>query len=697
MSEVGKLDSPNNPEVPALNYDEMKKLAERLTDQWVRYKGDRRSKEEQWLRNARQFRGIYDPEIEKHILVDQSKAYPKVTRVKVIGTVSRLMEMLFPQTEKNWGMRAAVFPQLAAEQLNSVLAELQKLHEESGQEGDIPSEVIEEAVQHFSKERADEMEETIDDQLGHMDYVAMARRIVFSGVNYGCGILKGPQIRKDITRTWMKGLDGKYTSVERPQLFPFYEVTPIWQWYPDLSAKTPDQMDGSYERHIMSRANLSGLADRPDFFGNIIRDYLETHTSGNYVEEWWEQQLRREGDRKNPTDLAGRKYQLLEWWGATSGHELRSSGIKIPDTQLGEMFDACVWTIDHFTIKCVLTPYATKRRPHKLFIYEEDDINLLGTGLPEVMRDSQMAICEASRMLLDNASVVCGPILEVNTELLTPGQSPSIHAFKAFYREGAGQEAGIQAVREIRVESHIEELAKIIELFTNFANVETALPPSAMGDVTQGGSEALRTQSGVSMLMGAAALPIRDVVRNFDVFTEEVIGSLYDWNMQFNPDPDIKGDYVVMARGSSSLIAKEVRGQALDMFRASLSQDELDWINQEELLKERMKSRDIPDIILADANTVKQRQDARASAQNAQQSNIQATVSATVKELLSSAIKNMALARKADTSGQVDAAELLLKGIIDGIDSGTRARAVEHDMATEGNTGNSKRPKSSKS
>ena len=45
--------------------------------------------------------------------------------------------------------------------------------------------------------------------------------------------------------------------------------------------------------------------------------------------------------------------------------------------------------------------------------------------------------------------------------------------------------------------------------------------------------------------------------------------------MQFNSDEDIKGDYAVVARGSSSLIAKEVRSQALIQF-AQMTGNELD-------------------------------------------------------------------------------------------------------------------------
>src|SRR5258706_15953964 len=96
-----------------IDAEKMNKLGTNLFSKFGLYQKDRRETEMQWLRNLRQFRGIYDPEIERRIPPDQSKAYPKITRTKVVGTVARLMEMLFPQTEKNWGAISSPLPDLS--------------------------------------------------------------------------------------------------------------------------------------------------------------------------------------------------------------------------------------------------------------------------------------------------------------------------------------------------------------------------------------------------------------------------------------------------------------------------------------------------------------------------------------------------------------------------------------------------------
>jgi hypothetical protein len=402
--------------------------------------------------------------------------------------------------------------------------------------------------------------------------------------------------------------------------------------------------------------------------GDVIKKYLREHTSGNYKELDWEVELRTKGDRSNLTDLSGRKYETWEWWGFASGHDLRACGVNIPDEDLGKELEANLWGIDNLIIKATLNPYDAKIRPFHVFVYEEDDINLLGIGVPQVMRDSALAIGEASRMLLDNASVVCGPMLELNQDLLVSGQDLSIHAYKVWLREGQGQESAQPAIRSIEVNSHIAELRAVIDLFMSFADTETALPPSALGDVTKGGSEALRTQGNLSMLMGAAALPIRDTVRNFDRFTTSFVSSLYHWNMEFNTDESIKGDFAVIARGSTSLIAKEVRSVHLDQFSTTLTPDERMHISTRKMLVERMRSRDLPMDILEDEATVaaQLKEQADSAAMTAQQ---QADlIRSEIRANISNAFKDFALAMKAQTSANVDTFTALVEGIANGTD-----------------------------
>jgi hypothetical protein len=97
------------------------------------------------------------------------------------------------------------------------------------------------------------------------------------------------------------------------------------------------------------------------------------------------------------------------------------------------------------------------------------------------------------------------------------------------------------------------------------ADESTGFPSFAHGQT--GVSGVGRTASGISMLMSAANGSIRNVVKNIDDYLLAPLGkAFFNFNMQFDFDPEIKGDLEIKARGTESLMANEVRSQRLMQF-----------------------------------------------------------------------------------------------------------------------------------
>jgi hypothetical protein len=328
--------------------------------------------------------------------------------------------------------------------------------------------------------------------------------------------------------------------------------------------------------------------------------------------------------------------------------------------------------IDGNVIKASLNPWeklGVKVKTIHTFLFDEDDTSPVGFGLPNAIRDSQMAVSASTRMLLDNASVVCGPNLELNTDLLRPDQDlTSTSAYKIWYREGTGVDAQQRAVQNVEIESHIPELQQIIELFMKFADLETFVGPATGGDMSQGPSEPMRTAAGASMIRGDAALPFKDIVRHFDSFTQSVLESLVQFNRKFNPDRAPEGDYNVIARGATSLVAKEVRGIQMDQLATTLTPKDLIQIDQRKWTRARFAARDLTDMLVSEEEAERrQKQQDATDAQMAQQQ--QATVEAQVRKVLSDAFKNIAQGQKNSAladAASVDAALKLLEAGVTG-------------------------------
>lgn len=668
----------------SLDPEKLRTLGLKLHSRFETYERERRIAEIKWMRNLRQYLGQHDPEVEQKMDPNKSKAYPRITRVKVVSMVARLMNLLFPASDKNYTIAPSPVPNLSPEDLNMVLTQL---YEETG--GELSDQEIEEGVLVFAAERARNLEQEIDDQLEELggdrsiSYVTLCKQVIKSGVTFGMGVLKGPMARPQVQRTWQRDpMSGQFMPVETIAQRPQFEFVSIWDYYPDMTAKTFSQMDGQFQRHVFSRHQLRQLADRPDFLGDQIKDYLNKQPNGNYKRRTYETELKSMGVALNTGDQQGRKYEAIQWYGYISAHDLVQCGVEVPEELRNEEVEADIWLLDNEVIKADISPWVELDTGYKVnmyhqFIFEEDETSITGNGLPNIMRDSQMSITAAAMMMMDNASVVCGPNLELNTDLLRMDQDlRSVSPHKLWYREGLGADANMPAIREIKIDSHIGELITVIDKFMQFADAETFVSPATGGDMQRGPSEPFRTATGASMLKGDAALPFKDVVRNFDVFTESVITSLVAFNQQLNPKPTIQGDFQVQAKGSTSLMAKEVRGMQLDSFAQTLTEGEQAFIDSYQLLKERAASRDLTENVVVtemEAKRIKDSQQQQSAKQAAQQDEV---LRAQVREMLAGALKDVAQAAKNQAAANETLAanvNQVLGGLEGGVQSGGNA------------------------
>jgi hypothetical protein len=577
----------------------------RLKNQFAVNKVYRRAKELEWLESIRQYKGLYDPDVK--LDPNASKVYPKITRSKVNIVLSRLHEMLFPETEKNWEITHTPEPKISRETVKQIAMSLVKEDPETG-EAILPTpDELNLAIKKYAKTTCERMSSVIDDQLTEMDYPEETKKVLRSGLMYGTGVMKGPLINQRSKRRWKPGQGGEYEEEVSTEEVPFFEFVRIWDWYPDMSVTELDKSEGSFERHLMTKHDLRQLAKRSDFYADMILKYLEEFPNGDYVPDNWELDLQTieveagqgkagrtqtamtaatsEFDQRSSNRQTGKKYQVLSFWGYVDGNDLAACGKEITDTSLE--YAANVWLLGNRPIKAELFEGAIDK--YKLFYYEKDETSLFGEGLPRIMRHSQLSISAGARMVLDNGACVAGPQVEVNWSLILPDTDiNSFYPRKIWYREGKGVDAQYPAIRSLQFDSHIEELLKIIDAFKQFADEETTLPTWLVGQMVNN-----ETAQATSGRMSTITISIKDVVKNFDTFTEGIIRDLYAWNMEFNPRTDIKGDYNVKARGVSSLVMKEIRMGALTQLTSTLTPEEWDYIPRREFIEEKFKAYDL--------------------------------------------------------------------------------------------------------
>lgn len=582
-----------------LNAEQAQQLGAKLQKLFSRYKTDRKEIEEQMMMNLRQYRGVYDPDIESKLKPGRSKVYPRDTRVKVRGFVAKMMEIMFPAEGKNWQIKTTPAPTIDEVDLDKILQNLEELATATDPPTEITSAMVEKAVFDFAKERAANMEKECTDQLAEMmpTYPQLAKSALRSGGIYGYGCSKGPMVVFKEDRVWERDELGKFQAAKKRLPRPVYKPVSSWDLYPDLAAASWQDQHAIFERQIFTRNSLHGLAKMKGFQGAEIRAYLAENPDGNYKEPHYAAELNKINNLENVSKKKERRYEVISYRGFVSAHELEEIGVEIKENQKHKDMLVDLWMISDTIIKLDTTPFGDTPSEfyHPYMHGEDEDSGLLGVGLPEDIRDSQLSICATARMVQDNAASVAGPIFEVNQDLLARGKDiGSIQAFKVIYREGMGAEAQFQAVRQINTESHIGELSNLLGQHRETMDIESSLPAWMFG-ASQPLGEAFRTSSNMSMMQGGASMIIKDHSRAFDSYVLSLVGSLLKWNKRFNKSKKtIHGDFEAVATGYQSLVAKELRGAALDQFWIQLSPREQAMFDEYEVLKDRLIARDLP-------------------------------------------------------------------------------------------------------
>lgn len=571
-------------------------LANQVQQEFDESKRARIEIERRWVDDLRQYKGVYDEETLKRLedpKHKRSKLFLRLTRAKVKSTNARMADMLFPAGDKNWSINPTPIPTVDPE---AYRAEIEMILAEQGQ---IDEEALKAAINEVAKQRCEAMAKTIDDQLEEGGYEGECRKVIASGNMFGTGILKGPMATPRYSKRWKKQ-GGQWGTAMQPEQKPYFNFVPVWNYYPDPKATERRDCAFEIEWHPMNKGEFQGLLEHPSFDQEAIREVLRRYPTGtSNILEQWESDLRLVNKNESNKPLPTGRFVVLERWGSVSGQALALMGVDGLDELLD--YEAQVWVCGGQVIRAQINPYDTASRPFKIYYFDKDETSIWGEGIPSIMRDTQKGANTALRATVDNAAAGAIPMFEVNMDLMHEANEDdpdAIYAGRVFKRKGRGVDSQYPAVRAVEIPTRVEQFTNLIKLFIEFGDEVTTLPRYTYG--SNDGSSVSKTVGGLSMLMGQANISLKESVKAWDDgITTPFIGDTYAWNMQFHSDESIKGDFDVIARGSSSLVAKEVRANALAEFTMDILKGAPEFAKKRELYAERARNLDLdPDIFL---------------------------------------------------------------------------------------------------
>tara|TARA_R110000772_G_scaffold82158_1_gene174388 strand:- start:7314 stop:9500 length:2187 start_codon:yes stop_codon:yes gene_type:complete len=600
--------------------------------------------ENRWITAYHNFRGIY-PKNVKFRESEKSRVFIKITKTKVLAAYGQLIDVIFGTGKFPIGVTETIIPEgieeyvhlknemapaietSAATEPSSTATEednpfdvgyagdgkvlapgatygsskyLDKLIEEAGGDAEVfveganPDPQVPEKSP--AKEAARQMEKLIHDQIEESNGGSELRNAIFESTLFGTGIVKGPFNYNKLLHRWKDNEESGEREYDPLSVrVPRIEFVSIWDFFPDPNATTIEECEYAIHRHKMNKSQLRALGRMPYFDKEEIRACLML--GPNYVEKDYELELK---DDHRMDELGSNKFEVLEYWGIMDAEYAREVGMDIGQNvdDLDEI-QINAWVCNGRVLRAVVNPFTPSRIPYNSFSYERNPYSFFGIGVAENMNDSQQIMNGHARMAIDNLALSGSLVFDVDESMLAGGQSMEIYPGKVFRRQ-AGMPG--QAIHGLKFPNTSQENLMMFDKFRQLADEQTGIPSYSHG--MTGVQSMTRTASGMSMLLGAASLNIKTVVKNLDDSLLKPLGQAYfQWNMQFFEGKlKIKGDLEIKAMGTNSLMQKEVRSQRLTMFLQTAQNPAIaPFVKMSKLISELAYSLDLdPDEILND-------------------------------------------------------------------------------------------------
>ena len=584
--------------------------------------------ESRWLTAYHNYRGLYGKSV-RFRESEKSRVFVKITKTKVLAAFGQLVDVVFGGNKFPIGVSETKVPEGIEEHANFNPSletspppqQMEEPEEEQGNPFDVgyegdgrvlkpgatygagkfevvrPEKELEmdeglsplpQALEVSPAQKAARsMEKLIHDQIEESSGSSELRSALFECSLFGTGIIKGPfNFNKTLNR-WDENEEGgrifKSVDVRVPRI----EFVSLWDFFPDPSATNMDEAEYIFHRHKFNRTQLRSLGKMPYFDKDAIRKCL---TMGpNYVEQDYEHELR---DEDVSEEFGSGQFEVLEYWGVMDAEYAREVGMDIPE-DIDDLDEVQInaWVCNGQLLRSVVNPFTPFRVPYQAFPYERNPYSFFGIGVAENMDDSQQIMNGHARMAIDNLALSGSLVFDVDETALVGGQSMEIYPGKVFKRQ-----AGVPgtAINGLKFPNTSHENMMMFDKFRQLADEQTGIPSYSHGQT--GVQSMTRTASGMSMLLGAASLNIKTVIKNLDDFLLKPLGeSYFQWNMQFlEKHLSAVGDLEIKATGTNSLMQKEVRSQRLTMFLQTVQNPAIEpFVKMNKLISELAYSLDL--------------------------------------------------------------------------------------------------------
>ena len=551
-------------------------LGASLSSKFHTYKSARYDKEREWELAMKQYEGEWDPQdldkIEYALSGRRNGPDPiavNITRPKANIAISRMKDIQFPTGgDFNFFLKPAPLTvqqkkALAQEEPDSEMQMQAAAQGVPAEQVPSPQQLVEE-IQQSNIDRTPAMERKLRARMIYADYGSKARLAIEDMVIKGAGVIKGPTIQNRKYRRYEGAAtsEGDPIQVLSEQFSPeptVERVDPLY-FFPDPSARMPNEIEDAFELHPMSKKELRELAKNPAYMREQIEELLEEEPDTYDVPD-----IVQRTSREHSNNVSNR-YWVREYHGELDKRVLRDADMISEEDFEDSLkeFTGEVWYCQKIVIRLSLSHIdGEDTLPYGVATWERDPNSVFGHGVPYLLRDAQRVVNSAYLMLLDNASLTSGPQVVLNKSMIEPATRDGdygIKPLKVWFMTEYGADVR-EAMQFVNIPAQMEGIARIMDTAMQFADVESSTPLMQQGDVPVGNN----TTTGLAMIMSATNIIQKAASMNWDDYiTRPLVNRFYHHEMQYGEDDTVKGDFELEIGGATERIEAQIRAQEIE-------------------------------------------------------------------------------------------------------------------------------------
>jgi hypothetical protein len=380
---------------------------------------------------------------------------------------------------------------------------------------------------------ADAVEVIVTEQLERMKFKPMMKTGVNTLATYGTGFIFGPFVRKEKimeTRVEQVGETGQLVETEYEFDSPYFELANTLDVYPDCEAREVEKGLGVFWvtmesphtvaawKNDQSYSNIDAAMMGPGGNGKETGSEIATQLRGN-VDYWFKD------DRIKVARFFGRVPKSV------MSQSDKATSSEFEQTKDGQMVDVVAIMAGGVVVKATESPYSGKTPAHRC-VYEQVEHEMWGVGVAENNSPHQKVTNAAVRLffegkgmaLLGTSSVDRSKFMPTEDFKKTPGK---VYQMKPGLSPDERKEAIVHHIEPDITGGWMD----VIRMSEQFSDDDTAITKYSQGDDS---SNLNKTATGISMIMSASSLPIKEVIQNIDgMWLEQIFECIIDWDLKY--------------------------------------------------------------------------------------------------------------------------------------------------------------------